>query len=52
MPPANLAKPPGEWQSYDITMKGKRLTLVWNGQFVYRDRDVRYGETDKAAFEH
>ena len=51
LPPTNLAKPPGEWQSYDITMKGKRLTLVWNGQVVYRDRDVRYGETDKAAFE-
>ena len=51
VPPANLAKPPGEWQSFDITLKGKRLTLVWNGQVVYRDRDVRYGETDKAAFE-
>ena len=51
LPPTNLAKPPGEWQSYDITMKGKRITLVWNGQVVYRDRDVRYGETDKAAFE-
>lgn len=51
IPPVNLAKPPGEWQSYEITMKGKRLTLVWNGQVVYRDRDVRYGETDRAAFE-
>jgi hypothetical protein len=51
VPPMNLAKPPGEWQSYDITLKGKRLTLVWNGRVVYRDRDVRYGETDKAAFE-
>jgi hypothetical protein len=51
VPPTNLAKPPGEWQSYDITMKGKRLTLVWNGQVVYRDRDVRHGETDRAAFE-
>jgi hypothetical protein len=51
VPPMNFAKSPGEWQSYDITMKGKRLTLVWNGQDVYRDRDVRYGETDKAAFE-
>jgi Domain of Unknown Function (DUF1080) len=51
VPPVNLAKPPGEWQSYDITLKGKRLSLVWNGRDVYRDRDVRYGETDKAAFE-
>jgi hypothetical protein len=51
IPPTNLARPPGEWQSYHITMKGKRITLVWNGQVVYRDRDVRYGETDRAAFE-
>ena len=51
LPPMNLARPPGEWQSYDITLKGKRLTLVWNGQAVFRDRDVRYGETDKGAFE-
>jgi hypothetical protein len=51
VPPANLARRPGEWQSYDITMKGKRLTLAWNGRVVYRDRDVRYGETDRAAFE-
>jgi hypothetical protein len=50
-PKVNLAKPPGEWQSFDITMKGKKLSLVWNGQLVYKDIDVRYGETDKAAFE-
>jgi hypothetical protein len=49
-PPENLAKPPGEWQSFDITMKGKTISLVWNGKPVYRDRDFRYGETDKAAF--
>jgi hypothetical protein len=51
LPKENYAKAPGEWQSYDITMKGKRLTLVWNGKTVYKDLDVRYGETDKAAFE-
>jgi hypothetical protein len=51
VPKENLAKPPGEWQSYDITLKGKRLTLVWNGTTVYHDVDVRYGETDKAAFD-
>lgn len=51
VPPENLAKPPGQWQTFDITMKGKRLSLTWNGREVYRDRDVRYGETDKAAFE-
>jgi hypothetical protein len=49
-PKENLAKAPGEWQSYDITMKGRKLSLVWNGKPVYRDMDVRYGETDKDAF--
>jgi hypothetical protein len=51
LPPENLSKGPGQWQSFDITMKGKRLTLVWNGKVVFRDKDVRYGETDRAAFE-
>jgi hypothetical protein len=50
-PKENLAKPPGVWQSYDITLVGKALTLVWNGKTVYKDHDVRYGETDRAAFE-
>ena len=27
IPRENLAKPPGEWQSFDITMKGKQLSL-------------------------
>lgn len=50
-PRENLAKPPGEWQTYDITVKGKKLTLIWNGKTVYEDHDVRYGETDREAFE-
>lgn len=50
-PKENLSKPPGEWQSYDITLQGKKLSLVWNGKEVYHDQDVRYGETDRAAFE-
>ena len=51
IPAENLSRPPGEWQSYDITMKGKKFSLVWNGKSVYQDMDVRYGETDQAAFE-
>ncbi|MFO0951807.1 MAG: DUF1080 domain-containing protein [Isosphaeraceae bacterium] len=51
LPPVNLARAPGEWQSYDITMKGWRLTLVWNGKTVFDAIDVRQGETDRAAFE-
>jgi hypothetical protein len=50
-PRENLAKPPGEWQSFDITLIGKKLSLLWNGEPVYRDQDVRYGETDRDAFE-
>ncbi len=49
-PRENLSKPPGEWQSYDITLNGKRLTLEWNGKSVHKDQDVRYGETDRDAF--
>jgi hypothetical protein len=51
VPRENLAKPPGQWQSFDITLKGKKLSLDWNGTPVYRDHDVRYGETDREAFE-
>jgi hypothetical protein len=50
-PRENFSRPPGEWQSFDITLKGKKLTLVWNGKPVYQDYDIRYGETDRAAFE-
>jgi 3-keto-disaccharide hydrolase len=50
-PRDNFAKPPGDWQSYDITLKGKKLSMLWNGRSVYRDHDVRYGETDRDAFE-
>jgi hypothetical protein len=50
-PSENLAKAPGQWQSLDITMKGKKISLDWNGEPVYRDMDVRYGETDREAFE-
>lgn len=32
-------------------MKDKMITPVWNGRTVYRDMDVRHGETDKAAFD-
>jgi hypothetical protein len=50
-PRENLARAPGEWQSFDITLKGKKLSLTWNGKPVYQDHDIRYGETDRAAFE-
>jgi Domain of Unknown Function (DUF1080) len=49
-PRENLSKPPGQWQTYDITLKGKKLTLLWNGKSVYENQDVRYGETDRDAY--
>jgi hypothetical protein len=49
-PSENLSKPPGQWQNYDVTLIGKKLTLEWNGATVYKDHDVRYGETDHDAF--
>jgi hypothetical protein len=51
VPRENFSRAPGQWQSFDITMKGKKISLVWNGKPVYQDIDVRYGETDRAAFE-
>ena len=51
IPSENHARPPGQWQSYDITMTGKKLSLIWNGKPVYKDMDVRYGETDREAFD-
>ena len=50
-PSENLAKPPGSGSPMTSRLKGKKLSLVWNGKTVYQDHDVRYGETDREAFE-
>lgn len=53
-PSKNMAKPPTEWQTFDITFhaargdKGKvtrkaRITLVWNGEKVLDDVEVPNG---------
>ena len=36
-PNENAAKPAGEWQSYDITLVGRRVTVVANGKTVICD---------------
>jgi len=36
-PNENVAKAPGEWQSYDITLVGRRVTVVANGKTVICD---------------
>jgi len=33
-PSVNASKPPGEWQSYDIRLVGRQLTVVFNGTKV------------------
>lgn len=38
-PSANAAKKPGEWQTYDITLVGRRATIVLNGQTII-DADI------------
>jgi hypothetical protein len=39
-PAVNASKPEGEWQTYDITFIGKRLTVIHNGKKVLNNVDV------------
>ncbi|NAY90960.1 DUF1080 domain-containing protein [Muricauda sp. JGD-17] len=39
-PNENAAKPAGEWQTYDITLIGRRVTVVANGKTVISDRTI------------
>src|SRR4030095_2016549 len=39
-PAVNAAKPPGEWQTFDITFIGKHLTVIHNGLRVLDNVDV------------
>jgi hypothetical protein len=39
-PSVNASKPSGEWQTYDITFIGRRLTVMHNGQKVLDNVDV------------
>jgi hypothetical protein len=39
-PNAMAAKPAGEWNSYDITLIGRRVTVVANGQRVISDQVI------------
>ena len=36
-PNQNASKPAGEWQTYDITLVGRRVTVVLNGKSVITD---------------
>jgi hypothetical protein len=35
-PSTNAAKPAGEWNTYDITLVGRQVTVVFNGQTIVR----------------
>ncbi len=39
-PTEQVAKGPGEWQSYDITLVGRMLTLVANGKTIICNREI------------
>ena len=46
-PSSNPAKKPGEWQTYDITLVGRTVTVLLNGERVI-DRQVIPGITGGA----
>jgi hypothetical protein len=39
-PTENAAKAPGEWQRFDITLVGRRVTIVLNGRTVIADQII------------
>lgn len=46
-PLTNAAKAPGEWQSLDITLIGRKVTVVFNGQTII-DNETIHGITGGA----
>jgi Domain of Unknown Function (DUF1080) len=41
IPPSEMAaRPPGEWQSYDITLVGRLVTVVANGKTIIYEREI------------
>jgi hypothetical protein len=39
-PIVNAAAKPGEWQSYDITLVGRRLTAILNGKLIIDNEEI------------
>lgn len=39
-PVKNMAKKPGQWQTYDITLNGRMLTIVLNGKKIICNRPI------------
>lgn len=40
MPSENVSKPPGEWQSFDITLVERHLTVIHNGKKIIDNQPV------------
>lgn len=40
VPSKNVCKPAGEWQTYDITLSGQYVTLVFNGEKVIDNAEI------------
>src|ERR1700751_2395198 len=39
-PPPELPRKPGEWQSFDITLVGRTITVVQNGQTIISQQEI------------
>lgn len=39
-PSVNAARPAGEWQTYDITLVGRMVTVVANGKMIICNREI------------
>jgi hypothetical protein len=39
-PDVNASGKPGEWQAYDITLVGRRVTVMLNGKRIIHDADI------------
>jgi len=39
-PSRKMTKPPGEWNTYDITLVGRWVTLVFNGETVIENQEI------------
>ena len=40
-PLSEASRPAGEWQSYDITLRGNRVTVLLNGKEIHRDVELK-----------
>jgi hypothetical protein len=39
-PAPEMPRKPGEWQSFDITLLGRKITVVQNGQTIIHDQEI------------